>query len=338
MLGERLQAARQGAETDVGGYDERRPIKITLTDKIQSEQVAQASAGVEIVSQEEDTLLLAFATEQQLEEFEAKLAGLAAGEGVTYQNVLYALKDLDNWSPEDRAGWALRRDGFPDAVPFAIDVELWPLARGDDMDRMRHAFEAWVDRRGGDVLDAVRQPYLTIYRIRCPSPVADDLLRHRDVRTVDLPPRIGLEQVLVRTDVQQLDEVPDPPPDAPGIVVLDSGLAAGHPVLAPAVGDAQSFLAGAPAADEHGHGTFVSCIALYDDVASCLRNRRFVPELRLFSGRILDHQNQGDPVLSRIRSSEPSATLSRTTVAACSTSPTATTTSHTWAGMSPASR
>ena len=297
MLGERLQAARQGAETDVGGYDERRLIKITLTDKIQPEQVAQASAGVEIVSQEEDTLLLAFATEQQLEEFEAKLAGLAAGEGVTYQNVLYALKDLDNWSPEDRAGWALRRDGFPDAVPFAIDVELWPLARGDDMDRMRRAFEAWVDGRGGDVLDAVRQPYLTIYRIRCPSPVADDLLRHRDVRTVDLPPRIGLEQVLVRTDVQQLDEVPDPPPDAPGIVVLDSGLAAGHPVLAPAVGDVQSFLAGAPPADEHGHGTFVSGIALYDDVAECLRNRRFVPELRLFSGRLLDHQNQGDPRL-----------------------------------------
>ena len=127
--------------------------------------------------------------------------------------------------------------------------------------------------------------------------VADDLLRHRDVRTVDLPPRIGLEPILVRADVQQLDEVPDPPPDAPGIVVLDTGIAAGHPVLAPAVGDAQSFLAGAPAADDHGHGTFVSGIALYDDVAACLRNRRFVPELRLFSGRILDDQNQGDPNL-----------------------------------------
>ena len=297
ILGERLQAARQRAETDIGGYDERRLIKITLTDKIQPEQVAQASAGVDIVSQEDGTLLLAFATEQQLEEFEAKLAELAAGETVTYQNVLYALQDLDHWSPEDRTGWALRRDGFPVAERFAIDVELWPLARGNDMDRMRGAFEAWVDNRGGDVLDAVRQPYLTIYRICCSSGVADDLLRHRDVRSVDLPPRIGLEQILVRSDVQQLDEVPNPPIDAPGIVVLDSGLTAGHPVLAPAVGDAQSFLTDAPAADEHGHGTFVSGIALYGDVAGCLRNRRFVPELRLFSGRILDHQNQGDPGL-----------------------------------------
>ena len=302
---------------------------------MQPEQIAQASAGVEIVSQEEGTLLLAFATEQQLEDFEAKLARLAVGQRVTYQNVLYALQDLDHWSPEDRAGWALRRDGFPDTEFFPIDVELWPLARSNDMARMRRAFETWVDERGGEVLDAVRQPYLTIYRMRCSSAVADDLLRYRDVRTVDLPPRIGLEPILVRADVQQLDEVPDPPPDAPGLVVLDTGIAAGHPVLAPAVGDAQSFLenhgclvvdlsygdhnkpylgrhvsglevtldalsrelAGAPAADDHGHGTFVSGIALYNDVAECLRNRRFVPELRLFSGRILDHQNQGNPTL-----------------------------------------
>ena len=298
LLGERLRSARQRAETDLGGYDDRSLIKITLTDKIQPEQVARASANVDIVSQEEDgTLLLAFATEQQLEEFEAKLADLAVGEGVTYQNVLYALQDLDHWSPDDRTGWALGRDGFPGAEPFAIDVELWPLARGNHMDRMRRALEAWVGERGGEVLDAVRQPYLTIYRVRCSSDVAEELLRHRDVRTVDLPPRIGLERMLLRFDVQQLDEVPNPPIDAPGIVVLDSGLVAGHPVLAPAVGDTQSFLAGAPAADEHGHGTFVSGIALYGDVADCLRNRQFVPELRLFSGRILDYQNQGNPSL-----------------------------------------
>lgn len=150
---------------------------------------------------------------------------------------------------------------------------------------------------GGEVLDAVRQPHLTLYRIRCARPLAENLLRHRDARTVDLPPRIGLEQALVRTDIQELEETSSPPDDAPGIVVLDSGLAAGHPVLAPAVGDSQSFLPGAPPTDDHGHGTFVSGVALYDDVAECLRNRRFAPELRLFSGRVLDDRNQGDPLL-----------------------------------------
>ena len=94
-----------------------------------------------------------------------------------------------------------------------------------------------------------------------------------------------------------MDAVPAPPINAPGIVVLDTGLVTGHPLLAPAVGDSQSFLDGASAADEHGHGTFVSGIALYDDIAASQRHRRFVPELRLFSGRVLDERNEGDPRL-----------------------------------------
>ena len=106
-----------------------------------------------------------------------------------------------------------------------------------------------------------------------------------------------METSLVFTPIQELDEVPSPPDQAPGIVVLDSGLAAGHPVLDPAVGDSQSFVAGASPADRHGHGTFVAGIALYDDVAAHLQNRRFEPRLRLFSGRVLDDQNAADPQL-----------------------------------------
>lgn len=297
ILGTRLRAARAAAEEDLGGTDDRRLIKIELKEKVSPEDVAKAASGIQIVSQEEGMLILAFATEEQLDEFAAKLASLAAGGHVTYRALLYALQGFDRWTPEDRTGWALKRDGFPDAEPFLLDAELWPIERGNDLSRSRAAFQSWVADKNGSVVDSVRQPYLTIYRIRCARTLADDLLRHRDVRLVDLPPRIGLERALVFTDVQELGDVPAPPADAPGIVVLDSGLVAGHPLLAPAVGDAQSFLAGESEADEHGHGTFVSGIALYDDVAECIRNRSFVPELRLFSGRILDDRNEGDPRL-----------------------------------------
>ena len=297
ILGSRLRTARAAVEEDLGGYDERRLVKIELKEKVSPEDIARAANGIQIVSQEEGTLILAFADEKQLDAFEARLASLAAGGNVTYRNLLYALQGFDHWTRDDRTGWALRNDGFPDEDSFVLDVELWPIERGDDPARMRRAFENWVTAGGGQVVDAVRQPYLTLYRIRCARKLADDLLRHRDVRRVDLPPRIGLERALVSADVQDLDDVPAPPETAPGIVVLDSGLVAGHPLLAPAVGDAQSFRAGESETDEHGHGTFVSGIALYDDVAECIRNRRFVPELRLFSGRILDDRNEGDPRL-----------------------------------------
>ena len=296
-LRSRLQAARNAVADDLGGYDERRLIKIGLTEKVSPEEVARASGGLEIVSQEEGTLVLAFATEAELEAFEAKLGQLAAGTQVTYQNLMYALRSFDRWTPDDRTGWALRNDGFPRDEPFLIDAELWPLARGDHATRLRAAFETWVREHGGEILDSVSQPYLSVYRIRCSRSLAEDLLRHRDIRTVDLPPRVGVELKLSFTPVQDLEQTPGPPKDAPGITVLDSGIVAGHPVLGPAVGDAQSFIPGVPPADEHGHGTFVSGIALYDDVADRLRKHAFMPELRIFSGRILDEQNRGDPYL-----------------------------------------
>ena len=297
ILRSRLRTARAAAGEDLRGYDERRLIKIELREKVSPEDVARAADGIQIVSQEEGTLILAFADEEQLGAFDARLASLAAGGDVTYRNLLYALQGFDHWTRDDRTGWALKNEGFPDEDPFLLDVELWPVERGNDPARMRRAFEDRVTADGGQVVDAVRQPYLTLYRIRCARKLADDLLRHRDVRRVDLPPHIGLERALVSTDVQDLDDVPAPSENAPGIVVLDSGLVAGHPLLAPAVGDAQSFRAGESETDEHGHGTSVAGIALYDDVAQCIRNRRFVPELRLFSGRILGDRNEGDPRL-----------------------------------------
>ena len=296
-LRKRLRTAREGAAANLGGYDKRRLIKVELEDKVQPETVAKALGGIDVVSQEEGTLVLAFATEEELEEFEAKLTSLAAGGTVTYRNVLYALKDLGHWTAEDRMGWALQQDGLPEDETFVLDVELWPLARGDEADRLRGGFEAWLEEEDGQVVDSVRQPYLTVFRIRCSRELAENLLLHRDVRTVDLPPRIGLEDALVFANVKQLNAVSGPPIDAPGIVVLDSGVTAGHPVLAPAVGDAQSFLDGESPDDQHGHGTFVSCIALYNDVANCLSKRSFVPDLRLFSGRVLDQHSKGDTAL-----------------------------------------
>ena len=297
LLGRRFRAEREAPPTDLGGYDERRLIKISLNQKISPEEVAKASGGIEIVSQEDATLVLAFASEPQLEEFEARLSSVAVGDHVTYKNLLFALQDFDRWTRDDRTGLALKRLGFPEAESFSIDAELWPLALQNDAARQRKSFEDWVGENGGTVLDSVSQPYLTVYRIRCGRRTADLLLDHRDVRTVDLPPRIGLERSLVFQDVQALPEVFAPPPDAPGVVVLDTGLVTGHPLLAPAVGDSQSFLDGTLPADEHGHGTFVSGIALYDDVAELQRGRRFVPELRLFSGRVLDDRNEGAPSL-----------------------------------------
>lgn len=292
-LRQRLDALRS-AELDLGGYDDRRLFRLHLSTSVPPEEIVKVSPGIEVVSQEGKKLVLAFAADEQLVAFRQKLDRVAAGGDVTYPQLIYALHDLDKLTPADRTGWSLKREGLSQIDAPVVDVELWPLAVITEMNRLRAAFEKWLTDNNGVVVDSLRQPYLSLYRVKGPRNLVNRLLRHRDVRLVDLPPRVALAPSLRFLSVQDLDDVPAPPTGAPGVVVLDSGIASGHPVLAPAVGDSQTFLMDKPPADDHGHGTLVAGIALYGDVAKCLEGNRFVPELRLYSGRILDESNEGD--------------------------------------------
>ncbi len=296
-LRQRLQSARERAAAELGGFDDRRLIKLELGTPLDPAEFRKISHEIEIVSQEDKTVVLAFATEAALAEFEARLSTLAEGKRPTYRNLLFALKSFDHWTEDDRQGWALKEEGWPEQDAFVLDVELWPVALQTDRDRSWQAFEAWLAQQGIEWRDAIKQPHLILYRVRVSREQAQRLLRHRDVRLVDLPPRYGLQISALQTDIQDLPPVPAPPAGAPGVVVLDSGVATGHPLLAPAVGDAQSFIPPMGPADEHGHGTLVAGIALYGDVEETLRARAFVPKLRLFSGRILDANNASDDKL-----------------------------------------
>ena len=289
-----LRTAREQAARDIGGFDDRRLVKLQLAVHLDPAELQRISREIEVVSQEDDSVILAFATEAALAAFEAKLTTLAEGGNPTYRNVLFALRGFDRWTEDDRKGPALLQEGWPDAAPFALDVELWPVARATERDQTWQAFEAWLRDNGIERLDSVKQPALLLYRVRVDRNQAAALLRHRDVRSVDLPARHGLEVAVLQTDIQDLPPVSAPPANAPAVVVLDSGLTTGHPLLGPAVGDAQSFLRGLGAEDQHGHGTQVAGIAVYGDVERAVREHTFTPTLRLFSGRVLDADNAAD--------------------------------------------
>jgi hypothetical protein len=291
-LRERLLRAEELAAQNLGGFDDRRLIKLELSAALDPDQIQHISEEIEIVSQEDKTVILAFATEGALQAFEAKLAVLAAGGRPTYLNVLYALEDFDAWSEQDRMGWAAKEEGWPTAWPALFDVELWPTFAADGDERCWRGFEEWLGKNGIEKRDAVKSPGLLLYRLRVNADQTQLLLRHRDIRTVDLPPRYSMDIRLLHTQLQDLPPVAAPSDNAPAITVLDSGVATDHPLLAPAVGDAQSFLDGLAAEDQHGHGTLVAGLALYGDLEVALRAARLTPALRLFSGRILDAQNE----------------------------------------------
>lgn len=293
-LRESLRTARDQAAEAVGGFDERRLIKIELNVRLDPAELRHISEEIEVVSQEDHAVILAFASQAALAAFEAKLSTLAEGGRPTYRNLLYSLRGFDRWTEDDRKGWAFRQEGLPNADQFVLDIELWPVQQAPEREQSCRAFETWLREQGIERLDAVRQPGLLLYRVRANQYNASALLRHRDVRTVDLPARHALQVSLLQTDIRDLPPVPAPPEDAPGVAVLDSGLATGHGLLRTAVGDAQSFLPGLEAEDDHGHGTLVAGLALYGDVEAALRGGAFVPSLRLFSGRVLDGHNANE--------------------------------------------
>jgi hypothetical protein len=299
VLGQRLQAAKaritDPAQADIGGFDERKLLKIRLRAGDKSVPPFDAIPGVEIVSQEDESVVLAFATDEGLSEFERRLTALARDGVVTRKELLFAVEDFDHWTPEERKGNALRDHGFPAAATFTLDIELWPQERQDKRQAMVRAFLAWQQELGIEKLDEIQQPSLVMLRVRCNRNQAEQLLRHRDVRTLDLPPRLGVAVELLRTDINQFPTIDPPSTDAPAIAVLDSGLTSGHPLLGTAVGDAQGYLEphrSANDADPHWHGTFVGGLALYGDVQSCVRQGQFVPQLRLFSGKVFEDDEQ----------------------------------------------
>jgi len=297
-LGGLLQATRarisEPEEADIGGFDERKLLKIILH---AGETLPDLDdiPGVEIVSQEAKEIVLAFATDAALDDVEARLATLAREGSVTRKELLYALENFDHWTPDDRTGSALRQQGFPAQSPFVLDVELWPQNRQDRRDAMLEAFLGWLREQGVESLDSIRQPSLVMVRLRCDRNQAEQLLRHRDIRTVDLPPRLGVSVEMLHTDINQFPEIDPPDEDAPAVGVLDAGLTRGHPLLAAAVGDAQGFLAPHRSPDDdppHWHGTFVGALALYGDVHGCIQRGQFVPQLRLLSGKVFNNDGQ----------------------------------------------
>ena len=113
-LAGRLDQARQRAMAeDVGGFDDRKLLKIRLRAGDKSVPAFDAIPGVEIVSQEDESIVLAFATDDGLSEFESRLATLARDGVVTRKELFYVIEDFDHWTPQDRTGAALLEQGFP---------------------------------------------------------------------------------------------------------------------------------------------------------------------------------------------------------------------------------
>lgn len=289
-------------ENQLPGYDDRRIFRFE-TDGSVDPKVYEAIEGIEFISQEEKTLLILFADEQALSIFEERLNQLSRGETPTRKNLIYALKMASHLTPEERMGPALSIDGFPPEELFYLDVELWPIARFQEMSQ---AFVRWLNEEKIELIDQVRnQPQLVLFRVKVNRHQAESLLKHRDIRLVDLPGRTGISRQTLQVDRRELPEVIPPDEDAPKLAILDSGVAQNHPLIGPALGEAASFLSNnSNPSDEYGHGTKVAGIAIWGEVEDLIDLEQAQAQVWLLSGRVLDQNGEYDEGLVENQISE----------------------------------
>lgn len=208
-----------------------------------------------------------------------------------------ALQHVRTVSPDERRGKRLTTEGYPEVEEFYLDVDLWHPGDHDAAQHLLQQVRQISQDHGGQWRDAVRTRSLLLGKVRGNRRLAELLLGLDFVARVDLPPRISDAYAGIFRDPVP----PDPgrlPDDEDGLAcVVDSGVIAGHPMIANWVIDERDFDSGeGTVTDRNGHGTSVSGIVVYGDVAACIETNAWEPKVRICSAKVLRH----DPIFERV--------------------------------------
>jgi hypothetical protein len=300
---ERVQRRR----TRPAGVSPALIFKLRLHPKGDLDEAMLDRFGLTLVARDEDKTLVVFASDEHLAAFRERVATFGSQTGPKYGEV-GNIESLEAITPEDRTGRRLAAEPIdPDEDAVPVDVELWhPGTAGGALERVNE-LRALVEP-DGRVTDHYIGNDLLVARCHVDSSLVARLLEVDYVREVDRIPAaaIGRLQAL-GVGADDLPEIADAPDDAVGVLILDTGVTANHPLLASAVGDAQAFPEelgdrdgyGASDGDQrlHGHGTAVAGFAVWGRPHEVVTGDQTQAQVALFSARVLDEQAQYDPNL-----------------------------------------
>jgi hypothetical protein len=191
-------------------------------------------------------------------------------------------------------------ESIDDAVTYMLDAELWHrgskiLARSDLADLQKVVMQQPQDLVGS-ILDHFVGDWLCLARIAVKGKRLRDVLNLDIISEIELPPVPSLDPITAaKTTKRDFPTPPAPADDAPRVCILDTGIAAGHPLLANNVGHEEAILTNqSTASDGHGHGTLVGGLAVFGSVRAAYESGTFSSPVMLFSARVLNDNNEFD--------------------------------------------
>ncbi|MEI6442777.1 MAG: S8 family peptidase [Nostocales cyanobacterium ELA583] len=279
-------------------------IKLAKQGSFRDEDVTKT--GLDILAREPDKAIVVFSSDLELKEFKRRLENYSQiKEGNKYE-YLGAIDELVPLEPEDRIGRLLELKPLQPDELAALDLELWHTGDRKEMRKYLDDIADVLESLSDDtspmrMSDSYVGDYLCIARIKVTQKLLDELLLEEMVKEIDRPPQPAFERTAdYDLPISSFPEVISPPEENCGILVIDSGVQRGHPLIAPVLGEAEvfpdakwQFIKGG-ADDVHGHGTSVAGIAIYGDVENCIKKLSFDPTVWLFSARVTNENCEYD--------------------------------------------
>ncbi len=261
--------------------------------------------GLTVLSSDADRTLVLFASNDDMQDFRARLdayqGGAPAGQkNAPYNGFIGTIETIGAVEPRDRIGLRYREDGFVDTTDFLaqasylIDVELWELGERRIRERKLAQISAYIEDRDGEIIDKYVGPSITMLRVRLSGALLQTLLTVEDIATIDQPPQPDVTTSdafdMVLGNAPQLNAVAD---DAPVIGIIDSGVNA-HPFLEDILVGAIGVPATLGTADEWGHGTRVGGVAVFGDLRAQLGAGTLDRGARLCSAKVVNERGAFD--------------------------------------------
>ncbi|HIJ07148.1 S8 family peptidase, partial [Methanocalculus sp.] len=209
------------------------------------------------------------------------------GQESRYKNFFNIIESFEPIPPEDKIGEKLAEKPLENNENAYLDVELWRM----ETSRLKNVLtgiQKIINENGGEVTDKIITQSLCLMRVKIDRAMLNELLSFPEVSRVDRPPHPAyFRPSELRIPLSEVDTGSPPDPGDPAVIILDSGILPGHPLLENGVGDAISLFSEHDGTDDVGHGTKVAGIALYGDIKECADERIFHPHVWILSAKVM---------------------------------------------------
>lgn len=295
-----VHALKNSARVYPEGFQPANIVKVTLHPKGNLDEAVLARMKLRLLGEKERKALVVSVDAAGVEEVTRRLREYADPGAKEVRGEIDHIQAIEVLTASDRTGRRLRSEPFRPEEVAAVDIELWHAGDREGNEVNLDKIEAKLRTGGFPISDRYLGNSLVLIRARINTAILSDLLEFSEIKEIDRPARPGFEQTEVFR--AKLDDFAfrELPLDVVGIVVMDSGVVARHPLLDKVMGDAQVFpdkrreLIPSGPEDCEGHGTAVSSIAAYGDLKEQFDRREFVPEARLFSAKVTDDDGSYD--------------------------------------------